>query len=198
MRSTISSRLVPSLLGPICAAATLMWRAMDLSFREFIRHPRAAAQVREHLDQHGRGTARRWSPRAGSRCGAACRPSAGPDAQLEAEPIHRDHLRRLRGAARPSTRGIQDERVGVVAVHVLDDLRRPRRPADRAGPPRSPRSSASPSRRIRRRSRRRRRRAARTRNPRSPPSAPRWDGARGRPSRAAGRAPPRGARAPRP
>ena len=32
MRSTISSRLIPSLFGPICAAATLMWRAMFVSF----------------------------------------------------------------------------------------------------------------------------------------------------------------------
>ena len=56
MRSTISSRLIPSLFGPICAAATLMWRAMvSVSFAVSV------SPLIPHSD--GRGKGRTWRVR---------------------------------------------------------------------------------------------------------------------------------------
>src|SRR5580704_1818736 len=138
MRSTISSRLVPSLLGPICAAATLTWRAMasllgsgsgdvgchtppaaDPQDYAGLLAPQARPAILQHLDEHG---ARLAGGRhlAGEADPAALEALVGPYAELEAKTVDPDHLGRARLDAPERTR-VQDQRIGVIAIHVLDD-----------------------------------------------------------------------------
>ena len=91
-----------------------------------------ARQFGEHRDERGPRRLQRGDLGGeGDAPGGELGPAA--DAEPEAEPVHRHHLRRVRGNPAEHA-GEDEERVRVVAVHVLDDARRALR--ERIGPSR--------------------------------------------------------------
>ena len=107
----------------------------------------------------------------------------GPDPEPEAQAIHGDHRGRLGVGGAAERASVDDERVGVILVHVLEDPRRHVGQGVDAG--RAVGRSVDPvhGREAARRSRGRRPRAGGRRSPRSRPSRRRSRGARGRPPR---------------
>src|SRR5262249_38744961 len=77
----------------------------------------ARARLGEHLDQHGAALARRRHL-ARKRDAHAVQPLTGADSQPEAQPIDSGHGRLIGGFAREMA-GVSDERVGVIAIHVV-------------------------------------------------------------------------------